>query len=234
MTCRHSINPIGLGPSLMRSIRALITFLLSLQVVGCTTVGPDYVPPELQTPKMFSSELTGGLRAAPEDNTTLSQWTTLKDPELNTLIERAVEGNLDLRQAAARIREARAQRGISEADRFPTIDASGSVAQKRFRFGTNQDNVLAATTSYYQAGFDASWEIDLFGRLQRQVESSVAEFQATEEEYRDILVTLLAEVALNHVEVRSFQTRIAVARANQDVQAKTFDLVLVTEPLQWR
>lgn len=211
----------------MRSFRALITFLLSFQLIGCTTVGPDYVPPELQTPKTFSSELTGGLRATPDDKAILSQWwTTLNDPELNTLIERAVEGNLDLRQAAARIREARAQRGISEADRFPTIDATGSVARKRFRFGTSQDNVLSATTSYYQAGFDAAWEIDLFGRLQRQVESSVAEFQATEEEYRDILVTLLAEVALNYVEVRSFQTRIAVAKANRDAQAKTFDLVL--------
>ncbi len=211
----------------MRSIRALITFLLSLQVIGCTTVGPDYVPPELQTPETFSSELTGGLRATPDDTATLSQWwTTLNDPKLNMLIERAVGGNLDLRQAAARIREARAQRGISEADRFPTIDAAGSVARKRFRFGTNQENVLSATTSYYQAGFDAAWEIDLFGRLQRQVESSVAEFQATEEEYRDILVTLLAEVALNYVEVRSFQTRIAVAKANRDAQAKTFELVL--------
>lgn len=211
----------------MRSIRALIISLLSLQAIGCTTVGPDYVPPEPHTPQAFSSKLTGGLSASPADKAALSEWwMTLEDPELNHLIERAVGGNLDLRQAGARIQEARAQRGLSEAERFPTLDARGAVDRRRFRFGTSQENVLAATTSVYRAGFDASWEIDLFGRLQRQVEASVAEFQASEEEYRDVLVTLLAEVALNYVEVRSFQTRLAVANANGDAQAKTYDLVL--------
>lgn len=167
----------------------MIAFLISLQVIGCTTVGPDYVQPEPQTPQTFGSDLTGGLSATSADKAALSQWwTTLDDPELNMLIERAVGGNLDLRQAAARIREARAQRGLSEAERFPTIGATGSVARKKIRFGTSQDNVLAATTSLYQAGFDASWEVDLFGRIQRQVEASVAQFQGSVEEYRDVLV----------------------------------------------
>jgi NodT family efflux transporter outer membrane factor (OMF) lipoprotein len=198
-----------------------------LVIGGCLKVGPDYEPPIPSTLTQFSSEMTGGLSAGPVDNAALGQWwMTLKDPKLNNLIELAISGNLDLRQAAARIREARAQRGISEAARFPTIDASGSISRRRFRFGTSQDNVLAATTSLYQAGFDASWELDLFGRLGRQVEASVAEFQASEEEYRDVLVTLLAEVALNYVEVRSFQTRLAVATANRNAQAETFDLVL--------
>ncbi len=210
----------------MKGMVLLLTLFISLLAEGCLKVGPDYVPPELTTPDAFSSELSGGLSGDPMDQATLSQWwTTLNDPELTSFIDRAVVGSLNLRQAAARILEARAQRGISEADRFPTLDASGSVSRRRFRFGTNQDNVLAATTSLYEGGFDATWELDLFGRLQRQVEASTAEFVASEEDYRDVLVTLLAEVALNYVEVRSFQTRVAVAEANRDAQAKTLELV---------
>ena len=213
-------------PHVMRTRGFLIILFVSLLAKGCIKVGPDYVPPEPKAPEQFSSELSGGLSAEPTDTITLSQWwMTLNDPELTSLIDRAIVGSLDLRQAAARILEARAQRGLSEAERFPTLDATGSVSRQRFRFGTSEDNVLAATTSLYEGGFDATWELDLFGRLQRQVEASAAELEASEEDYRDVLVTLVAEVALNYVEVRSFQTRLAVAKANRDAQAKTFELV---------
>ncbi|GJL61654.1 MAG: RND efflux system, hypothetical protein, NodT [Nitrospirales bacterium] len=210
----------------MKMKKLLSAIVMCLLSGACVAVGPDYAPPEPKAPEAFSSELTGGLSADPLDNEMLSQWwSTLNDPELTSLIDRAIAGSLDLRKAASRILEARAERGISEADRFPTIDATGGVSQKRFRFGTNQDNVLAATTPLYEGGFDATWELDLFGRLQRQVEASAAELEASEEDYRDVLVTLLAEVALNYVEVRSFQTRVAVAEANRDAQARTLELV---------
>jgi NodT family efflux transporter outer membrane factor (OMF) lipoprotein len=210
----------------MRRISLIFTVCIATLVAGCMTVGPDYVPTEPKVPEQFSSELSGGLTIEPLDIAALSQWwTTLNDPELTGLIDRAIAGSLDLREAAARILEARAQRGISEAGRFPTIDASGSVSRQRFRFGTSQENVIVATNTLYGGGFDATWELDLFGRLQRQVEASTAELEASEEAYRDVLVTLLAEVALNYVEVRSFQTRLAVAKANRDAQAKTLELV---------
>lgn len=210
----------------MKLASVLIAFLMSLQIIGCTTVGPDYVPPKPNTPEAFSSELTGGLSADPMDRAALSHWwTTLNDPELTSLIERALAGSLDLRQAASRILEARAQRGLSETNRFPTIDATGSASRRRFRFGTSKENVIAATDTFYDGGFDATWELDLFGRLQRQVEASEARLEASEEDYRDVLVTLLAEVALNYVEVRAFQTRVAVAEANRDAQAQTLELV---------
>jgi NodT family efflux transporter outer membrane factor (OMF) lipoprotein len=197
-----------------------------LAIKGCVTVGPDYVPPESKAPKQFSSELSGGLTAESPDKAMLGQWwTTLNDSQLTDLINRALAGSLDLRKAAVRILEARAQRGISEAERFPTIDAAGSVSRRRFRFGTSEENVVAATNTLYQAGFDATWEIDLFGGLKRQLEASTAELEASEESYRDVLVTLLAEVALNYVEVRSFQMRLDVARANRDAQSKTLELV---------
>jgi NodT family efflux transporter outer membrane factor (OMF) lipoprotein len=211
---------------MMKRISLVFTVCIVILVAGCMTVGPDYVPTEPKVPEQFSSDLSGGLTVEPLDKATLSQWwATLNDPELTDLIDRAIAGSLDLREAAARILEARAQRGISEAGRFPTIDASGSVSRQRFRFGTNQENVITATNTLYGGGFDATWELDLFGRLQRQVEASTAQLEASEEAYRDVLVTLLAEVALNYVEVRSFQMRLAVAEANRDAQAKTLELV---------
>ena len=210
----------------MKRISLIFTACFATLVAGCMTVGPDYVPIEPEVPEQFSSKLPDELTIEPLDKATLSQWwTTLNDPQLTDLIDRAIAENLDLREAAARIIEARAQRGISEAGRFPTIDATGSVSQQRFRFGTSQENVIAATNTLYGGGFDATWELDLFGRLQRQVEASTAQLEASEEAYRDVLVTLLAEVALNYVEVRSCQMRLAVAEANRDAPAKTLELV---------
>ncbi len=83
-----------LGKSIMRSISALMTFFIGLQAAGCMKVGQDYETPTLSTPEKCSSEIIGGLSATPADKTALSQWwTTLNDPELNTLIERAIGGN---------------------------------------------------------------------------------------------------------------------------------------------
>jgi NodT family efflux transporter outer membrane factor (OMF) lipoprotein len=169
--------------------------------------------------------MQGGVAGAPADMRALGQWwTTFNDPTLTSLVDRALQGNLDLRQASARVREARARRGISAAERFPTLEASGAVSRTRSSEdttvpGADQDNTL------YTAGFDASWEIDVFGGVRRSVEAAEADVQASVENVRDVLVTLLAEVALNYVEVRSLQTRLAVTEANRDAQAKTLELV---------
>ncbi len=198
-------------------------FLLTMVLLqGCATVGPDYVPPTASAPTQWSTEMPGGLAGKPADVKTLGQWwTTLNDPTLMRLVDRALEGSLDLRQASARVREARARRGISAAERFPTLDASSAIAKTKSGkiTGTGQENEL------YTAGFDASWEIDIFGGVRRSVEAAKADLQASVENLRDVLVTLLAEVALNYVEVRSLQTRLSVAEANRDAQAKTLQLV---------
>src|SRR6266540_3540168 len=101
-------------------------FLLTMVLLqGCATVGPDYVPPTASAPTQWSTEMPGGLAGKPADVKTLGQWwTTLNDPTLMSLVDHALQGSLDLRQANARVREARARRGISAAERFPTLDAS--------------------------------------------------------------------------------------------------------------
>lgn len=214
-------------PAVTRSITSLASGLtvLFLLFAGCTTVGPDYVPPEISAPTQWSAELGKGLTA---DHTDLQElaiwWSTLNDPMLTSLVERAIEGNLDLRQARARIREARARRGISKADLFPTVDATTSARASR----SSEETGSGEERELYAAGFDAAWELDIFGGKRRTVEAADAQLQASEEDLRDVLVSLTAEVALNYVEVRSFQTRVSVAKANLDAQTETYNIT------QWR
>lgn len=198
--------------------RAVVALLL---LSGCVTVGPDYVPPEQTAAEKWHTEPGNGLIAAPLDRQALADWwTTLNDPLLTDLIELALADNHDLRLARARIRETRAQRGISVSEAFPTIDASGTFRRSRSSEGTGSGSEM----NLYNLSFDASWELDLFGGIRRSVEAAQAELEASQEDLRDVLVSLLAEVALNYVEVRSFQTRLSIATANLMLQAETHDI----------
>ena len=193
---------------------------MMLVLAGCVTVGADYTPPGVSLPTTWSAEMKGGLIVEDLDKQLTSWWLILDDSVLTSLIEQAVASNLDLKGARARVREARALRGISRADRFPTIDASGTAKLSR----SSEDTGNGAERKLYTAGFDATWELDLFGGKQRAIESAEAKLQASEEDLRDVLVSLLAEVALNYVEVRSFQTRLSVANANLDAQKETYNI----------
>ncbi len=211
-------------------------------LTGCATVGPDYVPPEKKVPEKFNTASGTGENAKSispqsdkkgEDPTEkipvkrvtpemLSDWwNTLEDPVLTQLVERAVKGNLDLKLAQSRLREERARRGIARADRFPTIDASGSVTRQK----TSDETTLGKENDLYSTGFDASWEVDLFGGIKRSVESAEASLEARQEELNDTLVSLVAEVALNYVEIRSFQARLEAAEKSRKSQEDTLQIV---------
>jgi NodT family efflux transporter outer membrane factor (OMF) lipoprotein len=140
---------------------------------------------------------------------------------LTGLIEQAREGNLDLRQAVSRIRQARANLGISRAGFFPAIDSSGSRSYSR----SSEDTGGGRKSDSYSVGFDASWELDIFGGVRRSVEAAGAELGASEEDLRDVLVILLSEVALNYIDFRTLEARLAVAQANLNLQEETYRLV---------
>ncbi len=183
---------------------------------GCA-VGPNYAPPEPEVPDRWHEELARGLAEGQAPLQTW--WTTLDDPMLDSLVERAVAGNLDLKRAVARVDEARARRGIARGQWFPTLDSLSSYSREKISeeafpipgIGGNAQN-------RYTVGLDASWEIDFFGRIRRSTESANASLEATVEDYRDALVLLLAEVGLAYVDVRSFQQRIDYARSNVRTQ----------------
>jgi len=189
-----------------------------LSLAGCAAVGPDYAPPQTSAPAGWHTELRQGLSAETRDPQLLAGWwTTLNDPLLTELIIQAVNNNPDLKQATARVREARARRGISQAGEFPTLDASGTATRSK-------SSGSAATNSFYSVGFDAGWEVDIFGGVRRAVEAAEADLAASREDLRDVLVSLTAEVALNYLDTRTYQSRLAVAESNLAIQQQTFDL----------
>ncbi len=145
---------------------------------------------------------------------------TLNDPELTRLVERAVKGNLTLKDAQSRLREARALRGISKAGLFPNIDAGASVTKTR----SSENGVARTDGKLYAAGFDASWELDIFGGIRRGVEAAQANLEATRADLHNVLVSLLAEVALNYIDVRTYQARLSAAHANIKTQQETYEL----------
>jgi NodT family efflux transporter outer membrane factor (OMF) lipoprotein len=192
-----------------------------LMLSGCVTVGPDYVPPEKKPPAAWNSELSGGITGKTEEPQKLAGWwTVLNDPVLTDLIERAVANNPDVRKTRAKIREQRERRNISRAGLFPAIDASGAFS----RSSSSEEAGSGKETDFYSAGFDAGWEIDLFGGTRRLVEASTADLEASGEDLRDTLVSLVAEVALNYADVRIFQARMEVIEKNLDIQNETYQL----------
>jgi len=199
-------------------ILAAMTFLI---LAGCAAVGPDYTRVTPDAPDEWHAELQGGLTAGMSKPETLARWwTTLNDAELDSLVARAVNGNLDLKNARARIREARALRGISKAGLFPTLDANASATKRR----SSENSGSGKESKFYTADFDAGWELDVFGGVRRSVEAAQASLEATQEDLYNTLVSLLAEVALNYVEVRTFQARLAVTEDNIKTQQDTYDL----------
>ena len=158
----------------------------------------------------------------------------LNDPLLSDLIARAVAGNLDVAGAEARVRAARAQRKIAVGAFFPQIDASGngqrsSGSNRGSGIVTTNDGAIAigsrkGSTALYSLGLDASWELDVFGGLRRGLEAADADLEASSADLRDTLVTLVGELALSYVDVRSAQERLRIAEANLVSQSETFDL----------
>lgn len=198
---------------------------LVLGLFGCASVGPDYQAPEAKTPDQWHQGLEQGLAAGEADYRTW--WTSLNDPVLDGLIERAAEGNLDLRIAYARINEARARLGITTGQRWPDVNANGALQRERVSDGVADPMVTPQkrTDTFRSIGLDGSWEIDFWGRVRRSIESAGADYQVSIEDYRDVLVTLYAEVARNYVSVRTLQERIRLALENVRTQRGTLNLV---------
>jgi NodT family efflux transporter outer membrane factor (OMF) lipoprotein len=194
-------------------------------LAGCA-VGPDYVPPRTEVPDLWEQELSRGLVDGQADLRTW--WTALDDAELDRLIAQATEGNLDIRQAVARIREARANLGIAGGELFPSVDGTGTVETSRVsnQVAEQLGPPQSRTDTLYAVGLDATWEIDFWGRIRRNIESADASIGASIEDYRDTLVVLYAEVARNYVGMRTLQARIESALDNVRAQRAALQLTI--------
>jgi NodT family efflux transporter outer membrane factor (OMF) lipoprotein len=198
----------------------LVVLLSGVALAGCA-VGPDYSTPKIALPAHWGDAKTTQATKPVE----LAQWwRRLNDPVLNDLVEQAVQGNLDVATAKAKIREARAMQREAVGALFPSLTGSGSATRNQVSSNTLGSSATPATTSIYnefQAGFDASWELDLFGANRRAVEAATYGTDAAEDDLRSTLVTLIGDVTSYYAEARGYQARIALARRTAASQRET-------------
>jgi outer membrane protein, multidrug efflux system len=211
----------------LRSCGLALLFCLAT-VAGCA-VGPDYKPVQTHVPPAWTGPVSPSavpLTPAAASNL-VHWWTRFNDPTLTSLVNRAVKSNLDVKLAEARIRQARAARAVAAAGLGPTIDVAGSFQHSRSP-GISGASLTGSrngqVTNAYQAGLDAGWGLDVFGGVRRAVEAADADLQAAVEDRRDVCVTLAAEVAVDYIDLRSYQQRIATARENLKTEKQTAEL----------
>jgi len=203
---------------------------LTLSLSACK-VGPNYQgPPETDSPKDFAAVPQGAVPdvksvPAPGDVELAAWWKQFGDTQLDSLVEKALLGNLDLQLAQARVKEARAARGIVVADWFPAVGVGGTYSRSR---NSNNIGLIGANPTggadLYTAGFDASWEIDFWGKTARGVEAADAIIAQSIENRRDVMISLLAEVASNYVTLRGQQERLSVTERAVKAQEDSLKL----------
>ena len=205
----------------------IMVFLTIVFSSGCAPVGPNYQKPEMKTPDAWHEAISREM--AKQSGATLQTWWKIfDDPILNDLIEKARQSNLSLKIALSGIAASRARLGIVSGRELPNANVYGSAS--RFKHSDHGPlEQLAPPNGFdgqnmFALGVDALWEIDVFGRIRRQIEAAGAEYQASIEDYRDVMVTLFAEVALAYVEIRSCQRQIQCAEANAATQRKMLEL----------
>ena len=201
----------------MKIVLRSTALFAALVLAGCASVGPDYHAPK-EAPVTLQ-----GVDATHQNNGDVQArwWKQFGDPTLDALIVRAAQGSPDLKIAVARLNQARAALGTAKSQQIPDIETGVSYQRSRQQQPGFSDQ--RQTVTAYQAGFDASWELDLFGGIRRSVEAARADAAAGEASLQDAQVTLFAEVARNYFDLRGTQLRIDVARrdiANQQDSLK--------------
>jgi NodT family efflux transporter outer membrane factor (OMF) lipoprotein len=199
-----------------------LALLAVVVMTGCMMVGPDYKRPPAPVAGDWIAREGAGI--APGSEPIGPWWDSFDDPILSQLIVEAYHGNPSLQAAGVRVIEAQAQRGIAIGTLFPQIqNAVGSYSRN-----VGSENVLLPPPQRgfndYLAGFDVGWELDFWGKFRRGIESTDAKLLASVANYDDVLVSLLAEVALNYIGIRTAQEELGVAQRNAKIQRESFDI----------
>lgn len=215
----------------MHRLSCFQIMLMALFLAGCT-VGPEYQPPVLDIPEQWQTPLAEGMVNVPAEN--VSWWESLNDPVLNDLIQRAAQQNLDLNIASTRILEARSEWKGKTGELYPHLDGSLTGGSLYHRNNGLIRDLLGCSShghhsgkknvNFFEAGFDASWEIDLFGAAKHEINALQARVESTEEGFYDAWVTLSAEVARQYIQLRSLQQRRILLDENINSQKETIHL----------
>ncbi|HEX3989438.1 MAG TPA: efflux transporter outer membrane subunit [Verrucomicrobiae bacterium] len=204
-------------------IASLATICLAICFAAGCAVGPNYHPPKIDAPAQFSNGAQDGFTT---NQPVAAWWATFHDAELSKLVEWAATSNLDLRVATANLLEARALRLGAKSDFLPVANGVASYSHNTYSEAElfNAPGGEARRQELYDIGFDATWELDFFGRVRRSYAASVADVQAQDNARHDLLISVAAEVARNYFELRGAQGELEVLRRNKDNQAATLDL----------
>jgi NodT family efflux transporter outer membrane factor (OMF) lipoprotein len=207
----------------------IVIFFLSCLLAACT-VGPNYKPPALN----YSNQWTKNKKNISAQPINITWWKSFHDPVLEFYLNKAITNNYDLKIAYAKIEQARAMRAMQASNLYPHLNANVQAVSlrlsqqgKELGFVSNLFDVARVDRQrpYYNLGFDASWEMDIFGQNKRAVEAEDRYVESVIEEKRDVLLTLLAEVARNYVEIRNAQQQITLAKEKISIEEKILTLI---------
>jgi len=202
------------------AVLLLANLLLTLVLSSCA-VGPDYQMPATTSADHWNTPLPAQVSVTKTDAQAMAAWwRQFNDATLSALVDAALQDNLDIHIAQARLREARAAQRQASAQWFPSLDASVSGRHVK----SSGDADISGTNTLYQAGLDASWEPDIFGGVRRANEAASADEQGSEASLQDVQVSLAAEVALNYVSMRTLQEQLRIAQRNLQSQADSEQL----------
>ncbi len=197
-------------------MKTVVVGALALFLAGCA-VGPNYRRPMVPAPSQWTAPQTRGVAKGVEPETDF-WWKSFRDGELDSLIQRAVEANYDLQLATARVEEARAATGLARSNYFPQVGAGAAVTRVR-QIGvglapSRSAQLFNYETNAYDINANLSWEIDLFGRIRRRVEAAKGDVAASEQDRRNVLITVFGDVARYYSELRGAQLRLEIAKKN--------------------
>lgn len=216
----------------LKATRMTVMFIVSAALC-CAAFGEKKQPVSIKVPAQFTSVPVSGIA---KDTSSLAEWwNNFHDPELESLIQRALVSNLDVRLAQAKLRESRATlKNTRASNQLPTVNADGSYTRSK----TSSDNpqtptlgggttLIPSTYGVYQSYFDASYELDIFGGVRNTVRAAKASAASSEDDLRNTLVSTLAEVARDYIQLREYQEQLKVARRQEASQKDTLRITEV-------
>jgi len=220
-------------------LRTVAAISSTLALAACT-VGPDFLQPDSGLPNRW---FTSGAAAAPASASASSAavhqsveptwWQVFHDKTLTSLVTRVADANLDVQTATIRLAESRFQRGQVASAQLPSLGGSARYQYRNLSNARAKGNLIdrlppgtvsGAPTNLFTSGFDAAWELDLWGHVRRQVEAADAQVQYSEEQRRGVLVSTLAETARDYIQLRGTQTLIRIANDNLRIQQDILQL----------
>jgi NodT family efflux transporter outer membrane factor (OMF) lipoprotein len=227
----------------VRTLKGLVAALGSAAAVAGCAVGPDFVQPDPHLPEVsFFGDKGQPAAARLPPPTDPNWWNVFHDPVLTRLEQRVADANLDVRTATIRLAESRFQRGVVAAAQFPSLNGDAKYTRELYSqngiisllsglLGPSASTFNPGALNEYNVGFDASWELDLWGKVRRQVEAADAQVDQAADQRRDALVSSLAELARDYIQLRGVQTQIAIANDNLKVDR---DILQVVQERQQR